>query len=95
MSGLWAGWLWCGASAAPQEEEEEEEKRGLLGDSPGTHCQSHQQMIATNIVDKVLVPPTIEPGDYLISWRWVRVHPLLVPRMDVLALRRLLCRAGL
>ena len=94
MSGLWAGWLWCGASAAPQEEEEEE-KRGLLGDSPGTHCQSHQQMIATNIVDKVLVPSTIEPGDYLVSWRWVRVHPLLVPRMDVLALRRLLCRAGL
>ena len=52
----------------------EQEKRGLLGDSPGSHCQSHQQMIATNIVDKVQVPATIEPGDYLISWRWVRVQ---------------------
>ena len=67
----------------------EQEKRGLLGDSPGSHCQSHQQMIATNIVDKVQVPATIEPGDYLISWRWVRVHNLLVPRLDVLALRAL------
>ena len=54
----------------------QQEKRGLLGDSPGSHCQSHQQMIATNIVDKVQVPATIEPGDYLISWRWVRVHHL-------------------
>jgi hypothetical protein len=35
-------------------------------------------MIATNIVDKVQVPETLEPGDYLLSWRWdVRCLPAL------------------
>ena len=26
---------------------------------------------AFNVVDKVVIPSTLEPGDYLISWRWV------------------------
>ena len=46
-------------------------------------------MIATNIVDTVLVPESLQPGPHLLSWRWVRVPLLLVPCMDVLALRTL------
>ena len=27
-------------------------------------------MIATNIVDEVRVPEALEPGQYMLSWRW-------------------------
>ena len=63
MSGLWAGWFWCGANGRGEGQDQ-------LGDSPGSRCQSHQLMIATNIVDKVQVPSAIVPGAYLLSWRW-------------------------
>jgi hypothetical protein len=65
-SGLWSRWRWCGANPAGSS------TAGELGDSPGTSCvDSHDlPMIATNIVDKVQVPETLEPGDYLLSWRW-------------------------
>ena len=87
MSGLFASWLWCGArptgdGVAP------------LGDEPDDNaCASHQLMIRTNIVDQVQLPATLEPGAYMLSWRWVRLllclSVLLVPRMDGSALRAL------
>eukprot|EP01043_Picozoa_sp_COSAG02_P059400 COSAG02_NODE_7565_length_2958_cov_11.960476_3_plen_70_part_00 len=40
-----------------------------VGDSPGTSCSAHNPMMATNIIDRVRVP-NVEPGDYLVSWRW-------------------------
>ena len=33
--------------------------------------------LATNIVDEVLVPESLQPGPHLLSWRWVRVPACL------------------
>lgn len=57
MSSLWSSWLWCDAP------------RGLR-DAPHDMPCSHAAMMRTNIVDKVRVPADLEPGDYLLSWRW-------------------------
>lgn len=62
MSGLFSTWRWCGAN--------QQDQKGKLGDSPGKGCSSKSQMIATNIVDKVAVPATLDAGQYLLSWRW-------------------------
>eukprot|EP01052_Picozoa_sp_SAG31_P037510 SAG31_NODE_4854_length_2904_cov_1.684492_4_plen_279_part_00 len=62
MSSLWSGWQWCGARSPAED--------GTLGDSPGTSCSSNNPMMATNIVDQVHIPREIDPGNYLLSWRW-------------------------
>ena len=68
MSGLFASWLWCGARPTG-------DGVAQLGDEPDDNaCASHQLMIRTNIVDQVQLPATLEPGAYMLSWRWVRVH---------------------
>eukprot|EP01048_Picozoa_sp_COSAG05_P002290 COSAG05_NODE_90_length_20140_cov_25.117060_9_plen_146_part_00 len=66
MSSLWSGWQWCGARRVSSTVAAE----GQLGDSPGHSCSADNPMIATNIVDQVQIPATIEPGAYLLSWRW-------------------------
>ena len=82
MSSLWSGWQWCGArspvvAAGKTVPPTEATDREQVGDDPGTSCSAHNPMMATNIVDRVWVPD-VEPGDYLLSWRWdceqVRAH---------------------
>ena len=64
LSSLWSSWLWCDAPRSDAEVKK-------LGDSPhDMPCARHNQMMYTNIVDAVQVPASIEPGEYLISWRW-------------------------
>ena len=70
MSGLWSRWRWCGANTPAAAAKMASPDGGMLGDSPGSACSSQLPMIATNIVDQVQVPPDLEPGDYLLSWRW-------------------------
>ena len=64
LSSLWSSWLWCDAPRSDAEFKQ-------LGDSPhDMPCARHNAMMYTNLVDQVQVPAGIEPGEYLISWRW-------------------------
>lgn len=64
MSSLWASWLWCDAPR-------DAESVAMLGDSPHEMpCSKDELQIKTNIVDHVQIPASIEPGEYLLSWRW-------------------------
>lgn len=72
MSSLWSGWQWCGARTPTLDITEvlpESLGHEQVEDSPGTSCSAHNPMMATNIVDRVRVPD-VEPGEYLVSWRW-------------------------
>eukprot|EP01051_Picozoa_sp_SAG22_P020501 SAG22_NODE_4165_length_1362_cov_1.596991_1_plen_169_part_00 len=41
------------------------------GETCGFGCDcSRAPMLEVNIVDRVIVPGAIEPGHYLVSWRW-------------------------
>ena len=89
MSGLFASWGWCGARPTG-------DGVAQLGDKPDDNaCASHQLMIRTNIVDQVQLPATLEPGAYMLSWRWVRVHLCLPLARMPWRRGRLLCCAGL
>lgn len=72
MSSLWSGWQWCGART-PTLDVTEALAEGIgheqVEDSPGNSCSAHNPMMATNILDRVRVPD-VEPGEYLVSWRW-------------------------
>ena len=61
MSGLFSSWRWC---------EVPRSNKTAIGDAPDDNPCSHAAMIATNIVDQVQVPASLEPGRYLLSWRW-------------------------
>jgi len=75
LSSLWTSWLWCdtpgnrsfpaaGAVQLPGH-------TGVgSGDSPHMGCSDKNEMMKVNIVDKVAIPGHIEPGHYLVSWRW-------------------------
>lgn len=64
LSSLWSSWLWCDA---PRTEAE----MAMLGDTPNEMpCSNHNMMMFTNIVDHVQIPADIDPGAYLLSWRW-------------------------
>ena len=47
-----------------------------------------------SIVDEVVVPADLQAGDYLLSWRWVRLH-LCLSSHGRLGAEGLLCCAGL
>ena len=73
MSGLWSLWRWCGANPPPATGGARVGSSGrgrLVGDAPGSACSNQLPMIATNMADKVQVPPDLKPGQYLLSWRW-------------------------
>ena len=65
-SGYYTSYRWCGADPSTHVPE-------------GRTCThaSTMAMIATNIVDEVLVPKSLQPGPHLLSWRWVRVPACL------------------
>lgn len=60
LSSLWSSWLWCDAPHNSTD----------LRDQPHDMPCSRASMMATNIVDHVRVPDDLEPGQYLLSWRW-------------------------
>ena len=44
------------------------------GDSPSEGPNGGDHFHDYSIVDEVVVPAELQAGDYLLSWRWVRVH---------------------
>lgn len=67
LSSLWSSWLWCDAPRTPTERA----ALGALHDSPhDLPCSRQNAVMYTNIVDAVQIPADLEPGDYMLSWRW-------------------------
>jgi hypothetical protein len=64
LSSLWSSWLWC---SAPKRRRP---AHVGLEDTPYDMPCSENAMMKINIVDRVIVPEDLEPGDYVLSWRW-------------------------
>ena len=67
LASLWSTWCW---GDAPRNATEKQ----LLKDSPTPGCDpgTHDgnMMMKVNIVDRVVVPPSLHAGEYMLSWRW-------------------------
>lgn len=74
MSSLWSSWLWCDAPRVAGEVAVFRPTQGAhtgVSDTPhDMPCSRTNPMMQTNIVDRVMVPAILEPGEYLLSWRW-------------------------
>lgn len=66
LSSLWSSWLWCDTPGA----NDRRLHGGGLTDTPHDEPCSNAIMMKINIVDRVLVPEDLEPGNYVLSWRW-------------------------
>merc|ERR1712194_701608 len=61
LSGFFDSYQSCGAR---------NKSHGQLGDGPYEVPCSNATFLEVNVVDHVQIPADLEPGNYLLSWRW-------------------------